>query len=179
VLEAESWRHGVLLGAGMASETTAAATGAVGVVRRDPMAMKPFCGYNFADYWQHWLDIESQISNPPGVFHVNWFRKNDDGEFLWPGFGDNMRVLEWIIHRCKGELDAAPTAVGGLPRAGSINLDGLEVPDDAIAALTAVDAEGWMAELAEIETYIRSFGDRAPDDLLAEVQRVRAALEHA
>lgn len=177
VLEAQSWRHGVLLGAGMASETTAAATGAVGVVRRDPMAMKPFCGYNFADYWQHWLDMESKISQPPAVFHVNWFRKDDEGRFLWPGFGDNMRVLEWIIRRCKGEVQAGSTPVGGLPKAPDIDLQGLELAHGSLAALTAVDEAGWRQELADIESYIESYGERAPSGLLAEVRRVRESLD--
>lgn len=176
VMEADSWRHGVLLGAGMASETTAAATGAVGVVRRDPMAMKPFCGYNFADYWQHWLDMGEQVTRPPGMFHVNWFRKSEQGEYLWPGFGDNMRVLEWIIRRCKGEVDSVATAVGGLPGPGDIDMQGLDLPAENLAMLTEVDAAAWSDELAEVETYISSYGERAPAGLLDELARVRSGL---
>ncbi len=176
VMEAESWRHGVALGAGMASETTAAATGEVGVVRRDPMAMKPFCGYNFADYWQHWLDMEAHLTRPPLIFHVNWFRKNEQGQWLWPGFGDNMRVLEWIIRRCKGEVESADTAVGGLPSPQDINVQGLDLLPDSLAALTEVDAGAWSDELAEVEAYVRSYGDRAPEGLLQELARVRSRL---
>ena len=176
VLQADSWEHGVLMGAGMASETTAAATGAVGVVRRDPMAMKPFCGYNFGDYWQHWLNMGQELSQPPAMFHVNWFRKDDASDFLWPGFGDNMRVLEWVLKRCSGALAAEPSPVGGLPRSGELNTDGLSLADGAMQQLTAVDADAWQQELADIESYILSFGDRAPAGLLEELARVRSAL---
>ena len=122
VMESDSWAHGVLMGAAMASETTAAATHAVGVVRRDPMAMKPFCGYNFADYFGHWLDMGEEVTRPPGIYNVNWLRKDEDGKFLWPGFGENLRVLEWIIGRCKGHADALETPVGKVPTAGAIDL---------------------------------------------------------
>ncbi len=177
VMEARSWRHGVLLGASMASETTAAATGAVGVVRRDPMAMKPFCGYNFGDYWQHWLNIGETLSNPPGVFHVNWFRKDREGNFMWPGFGENLRVLEWVIERCRGAADARDTAVGRLPRDGGINTAGLEITPDAMAALLQVDSEGWRRETEEIGDYLRSYGERLPRDLLEELLEVERALD--
>ncbi|HSM69289.1 MAG TPA: phosphoenolpyruvate carboxykinase (GTP), partial [Xanthomonadales bacterium] len=127
VQQSKDWLHGLLLGASMASETTAAASGDVGVVRRDPMAMKPFCGYNFADYWQHWLDLGETISRAPLIFHVNWFRKDHDGSYMWPGFADNMRVLEWIIGRCKGQAEAVGTPIGYLPANGALNLDGLDI----------------------------------------------------
>jgi len=115
VYQTRSWRHGVLVGAGLASETTAAATGTVGIVRRDPMAMKPFTGYNFGDYWAHWIDMGAKLKSPPAVFHVNWFRQDDAGKYLWPGFSDNLRVLRWIIDRCEGTADARETVIGDLP----------------------------------------------------------------
>ena len=178
VFQARDWSHGVLVGAGMASETTAAATGAVGVVRRDPMAMKPFCGYNFADYFSHWLSFDGAGANLPKIFHVNWFRKGVDGTFLWPGFGDNMRVLEWILARCEGCADAADTPIGFVPRAESLNLDGLDLPDSAIDTLLDVDAAGWRKELVEIGAYVESFGPRAPQRLKDEAMRVSRRLEH-
>ncbi len=148
-------------------------------MRRDPMAMKPFCGYNFGDYWQHWLDMGGELTRPPGVFHVNWFRKNDQGAFLWPGFGDNMRVLEWIIRRCKGEVAADVTPVGGLPVPEDLDVRGLDLPPENFAALTEVDAAAWRRELADIETYVRSYGERAPQGLLEELARVRQRLDAA
>src|SRR5512143_2687768 len=135
VFEARDWRHGVLVGAAMGSETTAAATGAVGVLRRDSMAMKPFCGYNFADYFAHWLSVDKPGMNLPKVFHVNWFRKGADGKFLWPGFGDNMRVLEWIVGRCVGSEGAVETPIGLLPHLEDLNLAGLDAPISRVEAL--------------------------------------------
>ena len=176
VFEARDWAHGVLVGAGMASETTAAATGAVGVVRRDPMAMKPFCGYNFADYFAHWLSFDRAAAKLPKIFHVNWFRKGDDGKFLWPGFGDNMRVLEWILARCEGRAEAIDTAIGFVPRVSSLNLAGLGLSAAAVEELLDVDAAGWHEELGEIGTYIDSFGPRAPQALKLQARRVREAL---
>ena len=142
VFEARDWTHGVLVGAAMGSETTAAATGAVGVMRRDPMAMKPFCGYNFADYFGHWLSFDQTGAKLPKVFHVNWFRKGDDGKFLWPGFGDNLRVLEWMIGRVKGEAGAAETPIGHLPQASDLNLDGVALSEEAHAKLFGFDHAG-------------------------------------
>ena len=143
VYQSRSWNHGVFVGSIMASETTAAAAGAVGVVRRDPMAMLPFCGYNMADYWQHWIDIGAGLDEDkaPKIFNVNWFRKDDDGNFLWPGFGDNMRVLEWIIKRCEGKVDAEETAIGFVPKAEDINLEGIEdeVSEDQLKEILSVD----------------------------------------
>ena len=127
VYEAKSWEHGVLVGAGVASETTAAATGQVGVVRRDPMAMKPFCGYNFADYWSHWLSFAERTDKLPKIFHVNWFRQDDDGNFLWPGFSENLRVLQWIIQRCEGQVEAVETAIGHLPTDDGIQVSDLDI----------------------------------------------------
>ncbi len=174
VFEALDWKHGVLVGASMASETTAAATGAVGVVRRDSMAMKPFCGYNFADYFAHWLSFGDRVPNLPRVFHVNWFRKSAQGKFLWPGFGDNLRVLQWIIERCAGRADAVETPIGWLPQAADLDLRGLENLNGSLDALLAVDAEGWRREWADVGSYLDSFGARVPQALREEHARVSA-----
>lgn len=176
VMESKSWQHGVLLGAAMASETTAAATGDVGVVRRDPMAMKPFCGYNFADYWRHWLSFTGRASQLPRIFHVNWFRKDASGNFMWPGFGDNMRVLEWVINRCKRDAGALETAIGAMPFAADINISGLDTDNATLEALLAVDAEAWQVEMEQIRAYLEQYGDRLPGQLIAELDEVADAL---
>lgn len=177
VMKSKSWEHGVLLGASMASETTAANIGAVGVVRRDPMAMKPFCGYNFADYWAHWLSFTDRASNLPPIFHVNWFRKDGEGKFMWPGFGDNMRVLEWIISHIKGEVDSTPTAIGGMPNASDINTSGLDTDDATMNALLEVDPQAWLDESEQIREYLEGYGDRLPDQMIAELDKVVADLK--
>ncbi|WP_232518337.1 phosphoenolpyruvate carboxykinase (GTP) [Lysobacter enzymogenes] len=177
VFEARDWTHGVLVGAAMGSETTAAATGAVGVMRRDPMAMKPFCGYNFADYFGHWLSFDQTGAKLPKVFHVNWFRKGDDGKFLWPGFGDNLRVLEWMIGRVKGEAGAAETPIGHLPQASDLNLDGVALSEEAHAKLFGFDHAGWSAEFDSIGEYLREYGPRMPQALHDEQKRIAAALK--
>ena len=176
VFEARDWRHGVLVGASMASETTAAATGQVGVVRRDPMAMKPFCGYNFADYWQHWLSFESRLTQLPRIFHVNWFRKDANGRFMWPGFGDNLRVLQWILERCAGRAGAEETPIGFLPRRADLDLRGLEGLNGSVDALLSVDRAGWQREIDAIGGFLDEFGNKVPEALRAEQQRVAAAL---
>ena len=176
VLEARDWAHGVLVGAAMGSETTAAATGAVGVLRRDSMAMKPFCGYNYGDYFAHWLSFDRPGAKLPKIFHVNWFRKGSDGTFLWPGFGDNLRVLEWIIGRCTGSAGANETPIGLLPGAGDLDVQGLGLTDDALDALLEVDATAWTDEVADIGRYLDTFGPRTPARLRTEQQRVAAAL---
>jgi phosphoenolpyruvate carboxykinase (GTP) len=176
VYEARDWRHGVLVGAGMASETTAAAVGQVGVVRRDPMAMKPFCGYNFGDYWAHWLTFESRVANPPRVFHVNWFRQDRNGRFLWPGYGDNLRVLGWILDRCNGRLPADETPIGYVPRTGDLNVNGLAIDGATIAQLLDVDRSAWHAEIDAIGRYLDEFGERLPPALREEQLRVKRAL---
>ena len=176
VFEARDWKHGVLVGAAMGSETTAAATGAVGVLRRDSMAMKPFCGYNFADYFAHWLSVDKTGTNLPKIFHVNWFRKGADGKFLWPGFGDNMRVLEWIVGRCSGNEGAIETPIGLVPQPEDLNLAGLEVPMARIEALLHIDTEGWIAEYESIGEYLASYGARMPQALRDEHRRVSALL---
>ena len=169
VYQSRSWNHGVFVGSIMASETTAAAAGAVGVVRRDPMAMLPFCGYNMADYWQHWIDIGAGLDEDkaPKIFNVNWFRKDDDGNFLWPGFGDNMRVLEWIIKRCEGMVDADETAIGFVPKAEDINLAGIEdeVSEAQLKEILSVDNSLWDDEAKGIEEFYSKFGDRLPKAL--------------
>jgi phosphoenolpyruvate carboxykinase (GTP) len=176
VMESKSWRHGVLLGASMASETTAAATGAVGKVRRDPMAMKPFCGYNYGDYWQHWLSFEDKASNLPRIFNVNWFRKDADGQFMWPGFGENMRVIDWILRRCNGDADARETAVGLLPEPSDIELNGIDTDLETMEQLLSVDAAAWQAELDAIGAYLDEYGDRTPEALREEQRAVSQEL---
>ena len=181
VYQSRSWNHGVFVGSIMASETTAAAAGAVGVVRRDPMAMLPFCGYNMADYWQHWIDIGAGLDEDkaPKIFIVNWFRKDDDGNFLWPGFGDNMRVLEWIIKRCEGKVDAEETAIGFVPKAEDINLEGIEdeVSEDQLKEILSVDNSLWEDEAKGIEEFYAKFGDRLPKALSDELNTLKANLE--
>ena len=179
VYEAKNWRHGVLVGAGVASETTAAATGAVGVVRRDPMAMKPFCGYNFADYWAHWLSFDERSDKLPRIFHVNWFRQDSAGKFLWPGFGENLRVLRWIIDRCEGRVGAKETPIGYLPEAADIDLSDLDVSAETMEALLSVNVEQWQAEMDSVGEYLQSFGERLPAELEAERQTVVSALKEA
>jgi phosphoenolpyruvate carboxykinase (GTP) len=179
VFEARDWTHGVLVGAAMGSETTAAATGAVGVLRRDSMAMKPFCGYNYGDYFAHWLSFDKPGAKLPKIFHVNWFRKGDDGKFLWPGYGENLRVLEWIIDRCKGAVGAQETPIGHVPRKDDLHLDGLAIDGTALDTLLEVDPMGWAAEVADIGHYLDSFGARTPEKLKAEQRRVAAALANA
>ncbi len=176
VFEARDWTHGVLIGAAMGSETTAAATGAVGVMRRDPMAMKPFCGYNFADYFAHWLSFDRSDVKLPKVFHVNWFRKGEGGDFLWPGFGDNMRVLEWMLRRVAGEVGAQDTPIGHLPHAENLNLDGVALSAEAREKLFGYEREGWAREFASIGEYLEEYGPRMPEALKAEQQRIAEAL---
>ena len=176
VFQARDWTHGVLVGAAMGSETTAAATGQVGVVRRDPMAMKPFCGYNFADYFAHWLSFDKPGARLPQVFHVNWFRKGSDGRFLWPGFGENLRVLEWIIGRVKGEAAGVETPIGTMPAPEHLDLQGVELTDDARDALFGFDPQAWTSELADIGAGFSEYGPRLPAALSAERSRVAAAL---
>ena len=176
VYEARSWSHGVLVGASVASETTAAATGAVGVVRRDSMAMKPFCGYNFGDYWAHWLSVGAKLASPPKIFHVNWFRQNAEGKFLWPGFGDNLRVLAWILDRCAGSAQAQDTAIGYLPRPQDLNTSGLTIAPETLGEILSVNAEAWRKEMTDIRAYLGEFGARTPAALLAEVDGVEQRL---
>ncbi len=168
VYEALSWQHGVYVAATMASETTAAATGAVGVTRRDPMAMLPFCGYNMADYFRHWLEMGRRIPHPPKVFHVNWFRKGDDGKFLWPGYGENVRVLKWILERIEGRAAATETPIGCVPTTNALTLDGLDISRTTMEELLRVDPAGWIAEHSDTGNFFQKFGDRLPAEIRDE-----------
>jgi phosphoenolpyruvate carboxykinase (GTP) len=173
VFQAFDWEHGVYVGAMMASETTAAATGAVGQVRRDPMAMLPFCGYNMGKYFQHWLEIGKRLTNPPLIFHVNWFRKGANGKFLWPGFGDNMRVLEWIIERCEGKGGAAETAIGNVPRPEDLDLDELDgVSVDAMKQLLSIQPNEWKKEVENQGELFEKIGGDMPQELIAQRKKL-------
>ena len=176
VYESKSWENGVFIGSIMASETTAAAAGAVGVVRRDPMAMLPFCGYNMGDYFAHWLDMKNKSDKLPKIFNVNWFRTDENGHFIWPGFGDNMRVLDWIIKRCEGAVDADETAIGFVPKAEDINIDGLDINIETLKGLLDVDKDMWKSEAEGIEEFYTKFGDKLPETLRSELETLKANL---
>ncbi len=178
VYQSRDWNAGVFVGSIMASETTAAATGAVGVVRRDPMAMRPFVGYNMADYFAHWINMGKKITNKPQIFNVNWFRTDDEGHFIWPGFGDNLRVLEWILKRCDGEVEAKETAIGYVPFAKDINLEGIEdgITEETIESLTTVDTATWLEETAGIEEFYAQFGDKLPEELRDNLNALKERL---
>ncbi len=178
VYESFNWEHGVFVGATMASETTAAATGKVGVVRQDPMAMIPFCGYNMADYFQHWFDMGKKVGNKvPKIFHVNWFRTDEDGNFIWPGFGDNMRVINWILKRCDNEIDADETPIGYLPKAEDIDVDGLDIKQDNLRDILSIDKNLWLQETENIENFFNKFGDDLPAELKNQLQNLRNRLK--
>ena len=176
VYQSTSWQHGTFVGSIMASETTAAAAGAVGVVRRDPMAMRPFVGYDMGDYWAHWLNMGKTIKNAPKIFHVNWFRTDDEGLFIWPGFGDNMRVLMWILARCEGKVDAVETPIGYVPYAEDINIEGLDISVDTIKELLSVDKELWLEDCQAIRDFYKQVGDRVPAELYDELAALEARL---
>ena len=183
VYQAFDWAHGTYVGSAVSSETTAAATGAVGVLRHDPMAMKPFIGYNVGDYWAHWLEMGKKLGDKaPKIFNVNWFKKDENGNFMWPGFGDNMRVLDWIIKRCEGTVDAEETAIGYLPKPEDINLEGIEdeVTPEVLDKLLAVDKDLWTAEIAEMRRYynedIAAKGGRIPEELIKQLDNLEARL---
>jgi phosphoenolpyruvate carboxykinase (GTP) len=165
VFQSRDWEHGVFVGATMGSETTAAATGQVGVVRRDPMAMLPFCGYNMADYFAHWLRMGRTLTRPPAIFHVNWFRTDASGRFLWPGFGQNLRVLLWMVDRVRGRAAAQETPVGLVPSSGDLPLDGLALGRAELEQLLRVDREEWAAEVPEIRAFFDRFGSKVPASL--------------
>jgi phosphoenolpyruvate carboxykinase (GTP) len=165
VYQSFNWEHGTFLGATLSSETTAAATGKVGVLRRDSMAMQPFCGYNMADYWGHWLDVGHKLTNPPKIFRVNWFRTGDNGKFLWPGFGDNLRVLRWVLDRCSGRGEATETAIGWVPKEGSIDTSGLDVTEPAMRQLLRVDPAEWVEAVQGQHDYFDKFGERLPREI--------------
>ncbi len=176
VYQAHDWNHGVFVGATMASETTAAAAGAVGVVRRDPMAMRPFVGYNMADYFQHWFDMGKKISNPPSIFNVNWFRLDDEGNFMWPGFGDNMRVLNWILDRCDGKVDAIETPIGFVPNKEDLDLDGLDMDDAVLTELLSIDKDVWKDEVKQQREFFAQFGDRLPKEIADSMDELEKKL---
>ena len=177
VYQSRDWNNGVFVGSIMASETTAAATGAVGVLHHDPMAMKPFCGYHMGDYFGHWIEMGKILGDKaPKIFNVNWFRLDEDGKFMWPGFGDNFRVLEWIIKRCEGKADAVETPIGYLPRPEDINLEGLDMDMETLKKILTVDNEKWTAETKEIEEYYKIFGDKLPAELRAELEGLEERL---
>ena len=177
VYQSFDWQHGSFVGSIMASETTAAAAGAVGVVRRDPMAMRPFVGYDMGDYFQHWLDMGKKIPNAPKIFHVNWFRTDDEGHFIWPGFGDNMRVLDWILARCEGKVDARETAIGYVPYAKDINIEGLDdITVDTVEGLLSVEKESWLEDVENIKAFYAQVGERVPATMYEELAALEARL---
>jgi phosphoenolpyruvate carboxykinase (GTP) len=179
VLQAFNWAHGVFLGATMGSETTAAATGKVGVVRRDPMAMIPFCGYNMGEYFQHWLNMQKKIENPPEIFQVNWFRKGTDGKFLWPGYGENMRVLKWIVDRAQGKVGGQETMLGWVPKAGDLDLAGLDIGTDTLNEATSIDLNQWKAELESLKDFFDLFGEKMPKTLLLQRELLLSRLNQS
>ena len=186
VYQSFDWVHGTYMGSAVSSETTAAATGAVGVLRHDPMAMKPFIGYNVGDYWAHWLEMGEKLGDKaPKIFNVNWFKQDENGNFIWPGFGDNMRVLDWIIKRCEGTVDAVETPIGFLPKKGDINLKGIEdeVTSEVEDKLLAVDVDLWKKEIAEMRRYynddIKAKGGNIPQALYDELDKIEARLNKA
>ena len=177
VYQARDWQHGVFVGSTMASETTAAAAGAVGVVRRDPMAMLPFCGYNMGDYWAHWLEMGKKLGDKaPKIFNVNWFRTDDEGHFIWPGFGDNMRVLNWIVDRCEGKADAVETPIGYEPKPEDIDVEGLDITTDTVRDLLSVDKNLWKEEVKGIKEFYAKFGDKLPQALESELVTLESNL---
>ena len=168
VYESFNWQHGVFIGATMASERTAAQYGKLGEVRRDPMAMLPFCGYNMGDYFSHWLQMGKRLTNPPKIFHANWFRTDEQGKFLWPGFGENLRVLDWVVKRCQNKGEARETPIGYVPTPGAIDMDGLNLPTEVMEKLLSISATDWMEELKGIEEFFAQFGDRLPREMWDE-----------
>lgn len=179
VYEARSWQHGVYMGATMVSETTAAATGQVGIARNDPMAMLPFCGYNMGDYFDHWIKVGAQLPHAPKIFHVNWFRTDAEGRFLWPGFGDNIRVLKWITERVNGKGKTREAPIGMLPSEDGLDLTGMDLPQQRLGELLAVDREAWAEEALRSSTFLERFGDRLPAGLLAEQADLLARLQES
>lgn len=176
VVESRDWEHGVFMGATISSEQTAAAEGVVGTLRRDPFAMLPFCGYNMGDYWQHWLDVGQALTHRPRVFQVNWFRKDAKGKFLWPGFGENARVIEWIARRLDGEISATTSAIGNLPFIEDLNVDGLDISDDQMGEIFKVDPAAWSQEADLTEAYFAQFGERLPTEMSRQLELLRSNL---
>ncbi len=179
VYQSRSWQHGVFVGSTLASETTAAAAGKTGVVRRDPMAMLPFCGYHMGDYFEHWLEMGNKLSNPPEIFHVNWFRTNDRGEFMWPGFGENFRVLEWIIRRCENKVDAEASSIGYVPNVEDINREELGISNEVLRELLTIDIDSWMDDVKSIEEFYNKIGSRLPAELKTELNTLKQNLSNS
>jgi phosphoenolpyruvate carboxykinase (GTP) len=179
VYESYGWQHGVFVGATLASERTAAQYGRLGEARRDPMAMLPFCGYNMADYFDHWLKIGKKLTNPPRLFQVNWFRTDEDGKFLWPGFGENLRVLDWIVRRCQDTVGAGETPIGHIPTVDSLEMGGLDLEKGVIEKLLSISAEDWQQELREIRGFFDKFGDRLPREVWDEYRALTLRLDKA
>ncbi len=178
VYQSRSWQHGVFVGSTLASETTAAAAGKVGVVRRDPMAMLPFCGYNMGDYFGHWIEMGKKMSNPPKIFHVNWFRTNSDGEFLWPGYGENFRVLEWIINRCENNVTADTAPIGFIPKVEDINTEDLDVSEEVMNSLLTIDKDSWIEDIESIEEFYGKIGNTLPEELKDELTTLKNNLNN-
>ena len=176
IVEGFNWQHNVFLGARMGSETTAAASHKEGVVRRDPMAMLPFCGYNMADYFKHWLGIGKRLIYKPRIFSINWFRTDDKGRFLWPGFGDNVRVLKWVIDRVHSRVGAEETPIGLIPHLKDLDLTGLNIPEKDMKELFMIDRKGWMKEADDIAEFLKKFGDRMPKEMWDELNAMKAKL---
>lgn len=176
VYQSTSWQHGTFIGSIMASETTAAASGQVGVVRRDPMAMRPFVGYDMGDYWAHWLKMGKNITNAPKIFHVNWFRTDDNDQFIWPGFGDNMRVLLWILDRCQGKVDAIETPIGYVPKVEDINIEGLDITQETLECLLDVDKKLWLEDCQGVRDFYKQVGERVPQELYVELEALESRL---
>ena len=179
VYQSRSWQHGVFLGATLSSETTAAATGKVGVLRRDPMAMLPFAGYNMADYWQHWLKVGKALSNPPRIFRTNWFRTDENGKYLWPGFGDNLRVIKWILERCEGRGGAVDTVIGETPTPGALDLQGVDLSGEALGKLLKVDPADWAEAVQGQEQFFETFGKKVPDGIHLEHEKLAQRVQDA
>jgi len=177
VYESFSWQHGVFVGVTMASELTAAQVGKIGRVRRDPMAMLPFCGYNMAGYFRHWLEMGNRMAKPPKIFHANWFRTDREGKFLWPGFGENLRILEWILDRCNQKVEAIKTPIGYIPKVGDIDMTGLELPEGTLGKLLAINKQEWLEELKDIKKFFREFGRNLPEELWLEYQELLGRLK--
>lgn len=176
VYQSSNWQHGVFVGAIMASERTAAQYGKLGEVRRDPMAMLPFCGYNMADYFGHWLEMGKKLTNPPKIFHVNWFRTDKQGKFLWPGFGENLRVLDWIVGRCRDEAEAKETPIGYVPAPGDLDMTDLDLPAGVMEKLLSISVDDWADDLKRIEEFFAKFGDRLPGEIWDEYRALSRRL---
>jgi phosphoenolpyruvate carboxykinase (GTP) len=177
VVEGDGWPNGVFLGARMGSETTAAASHQEGVVRRDPMAMLPFCGYNMADYFGHWLNIGKRLTNPPKIFSINWFRTDDQGKYIWPGFGENIRVIKWMIDRVNNRVEGISTPIGIIPKLKDLDMSGLDIPEKKMEKLFELDMDGWLKEAEGIEEFFKKFGSRMPEEMWRQLRKLKADLK--